>query len=91
MSVNKLLEMQKALKERRNQLEKLTVENSKATHWYGSAEKLEEPKYNPTALDKMVTDINNALFEISATIKESNAITKVEVAVDFSDLMKPIQ
>ena len=85
MNVNKLLEMQKALKERRNQLEKLTVENSKAAHW------LEVPKYNPTALDKMVTDINNALFEISATIKESNAITKVEVAVDFSDLMRPIQ
>jgi len=83
--------MQKALKERRNQLEKLTQDSSKSIRWYGSAEHLEEPKYSMTTLDKMVTDINNALFEISATIKESNALTKVTVSVDFADLMKPIQ
>lgn len=90
LSVNKLLEMQKALKERRSQLEKLTVENSKSTRWYGSTEKLEEPQYDLNTLDEMVTAINNALFEISATLKESNATTKVDVAVDFNELMRAV-
>jgi len=38
----------------------------------------------------MVTDINNAMFEISATLKESNATTKVAIELDFAELMKPI-
>ena len=90
MTVNKLLEMQKALKERRNQLEKLTLENTKSTRWYGTTEKLEEPKYDVKALDHMIVGINNALFEISASLKESNATTKLDVNVDFEKLMRPI-
>jgi len=90
MTVNRLLEMQKALKERRSQLEKLAVENSKETRWYGSTEKSETPLYDATKLDEMVTDINNAMFEISATLKESNATTKVAIELDFAELMKPI-
>lgn len=90
ITVNRVLEMQKALKERRNQLEKLVIENSKETRWYGQAEKTETPLYNAADLDARVVQINNALFEISAVLKESNATTKVTVDVDFVAMMSPI-
>jgi hypothetical protein len=83
--------MQKALKERRSQLEKLAVENSKETHFYGASEKSETPLYDASKLDKMVTNINNAMFEISSVLKESNATTKVEIEVNFAELMGAIK
>lgn len=90
MTISKLLELQKALKERKRDLSTLTVGNSKRIQYWGSTEKSEEPLYDAVALDEMVTELNNALFEISAELKQVNAQTMVEVGIDFKNLMRPI-
>lgn len=93
MTINKLLELQKILKERRTQLEKLTTDNSKTERFYGqtTGEKVVEPVFDAATLDTMVTNINCALFDIASLIKESNAVTKVETTFVFNVLMRPIQ
>jgi len=90
MTISKLLELQKALKERKKDLSSLTAENSKKIRYWGSTEKSEEPLYDAVALDEMVTELNNALYEISAELKQINATTEIEINVDFKHLMRPI-
>lgn len=74
MTLSMALEMQKALKERRKQLDEL------AKH----------PLYDVVKVDEKITNINNALFEITATIKQVNAITEIDLSVDFKLLMSPL-
>jgi phosphoribosylaminoimidazole-succinocarboxamide synthase len=90
MSVSKLLEMQKALKDRRRQLEDLLKETSTETSWRDMSQKEKRPVYQVVKVDEKLVKINSALFEIAAEIKQANAQTKIEVAVDFQDLMSPI-
>jgi hypothetical protein len=90
MTVSKLLEMQKALKERRKQLEELLKETSVEVSWRDSSQKEKKPLYSAIKVDEKLVKINNALFEVTAEIKQVNAVTKIVVAVDFQDLMSPI-
>ena len=90
MTISKLLEMQKALKERRKQLEELLKETSVEISWRDSSQKEKKPVYRVTTVDEKLVKINNALFEIAAEVKQVNAKTQVMVSVDFQDLMSPI-
>ncbi len=90
MTVSKLLEMQKALKERKKQLEELLKETSCEVTWRDSSQKEKKPVYSTVKVDEKLVKINNALFEVAAEIKQINAQTKVSVSVDFVDLMSPI-
>jgi hypothetical protein len=90
MTVSKLLEMQKALKERRKQLEELGKETSCEISWRDSSQKEKKPVYSTIKVDEKLVKINNALFEIAAEIKQVNAMTKIDVAVNFQELMSPI-
>ena len=88
-TINGLLVMQKHLQDRKRQLTELVGKNSRRSFWE-DRDKKEEPVYDITILDVMVTNINLALLKIEDTIKESNARTEAEVDIDFDDLMKPI-
>jgi hypothetical protein len=90
MTVSKLLEMQKAFKDRRKQLEELLKEASCETSWRDSSQKEKRPLYSPIKVDEKLTKINNALFEIASEIKQANARTIITVQVNFEDLMSPI-
>jgi len=89
-TINKLLAMEKALKSRRQQLVELTKENSREVFW-SDKNKEEKPLYDAKLLDKKVTEINNALFEIDHSIKASNAVTKKDIDVNFKKLMEGIE
>jgi uncharacterized protein (DUF3084 family) len=92
-TINSLLAMQKHLQARRSQLDELKNNSSRRTRWMMSdaKEKVEEPTYDVKLVDKKLVQINRALFEIDRKIKEVNAITKIDIAIDFDTLMSEIQ
>lgn len=88
-TVNELLTMQRHLAARRGQLQSLAQENSKRITW-ANPQKVEEPLYDVKDLDTKIVKINKALFDIDRAIKKSNAVTQIEVEVDFNQLSEDI-
>lgn len=90
VTINKLLAMEKSLRERLNQLNELKSQSSRRTIW-DTDNKREEPTYDIKAVDKKITAINKALFEINHSIKESNAKTTLNIDVDYNSLVSEIE
>lgn len=88
--MNYLLAMEKSLRERLNQLDGLKTQSARRTY-YDNSEKREEPTYDIKKVDKKITEINRALFEINHKIKESNAKTTVDVNVDYNSLVSELE
>lgn len=88
-TVNTLLAMEKSLRDRLTQLNELKSQSARTTY-YGE-DKREEPTYDIKKVDKKMTKINRALFEINHKIKESNAKTTVSVEVDYDDLVSELE
>ena len=88
-TVNALLSMQKALVQRRLQLNELKNSSTMRTLYRSidaGTERIEEPTYNIKAVDKQIVQINNALFKIDQKIKESNAKTVIDINIDYDTL-----
>lgn len=81
--------MEKSLRDRLTQLNELKSQSARTTY-YGE-DKREEPTYDIKKVDKKMTKINRALFEINHKIKESNAKTTVSVEVDYDDLVSELE
>lgn len=90
VTINKLLAMEKSLRERLNQLNELKEKTARRTLWDDN-DKREEPTYDVRKVDAKITEINKALFEINFTVKESNAKTAVDVNVDYNVLVSAIE
>lgn len=94
MTVNALLSMQKALKQRQGQLEQTKMHSTSRSRRINidKTEQIDEPTYDIKKLDKKVTDINKALLKIDQEVKRSNAATVVKLAeINFDDLMSEIE
>lgn len=93
VTLNQLLEMEQRLRERKNELERLVTSHAQETihkHTDGSSV-VQRIKYDVIDVDNKVSKLGEALYNIKHKIKEVNAMTKVEVDVDFKELMKPIE
>lgn len=90
LTVGKALEMMKALKDRKKQLEELLKETATETSWRDPAPREKTPKYDVVIVDQKLSDINNALFDLASTIKQVNAQTVMDFEVDFKALMSPL-
>jgi hypothetical protein len=93
LTVNKLLSMQKIVRERLNELKNLRSEVSKKerTFFGNEDKKVVEPMYDVKEVDKKITKLERFLMDSDFSVKESNAKTKVEINVDVDDLLSPIQ
>ena len=92
VTVNKLLAMEKSLRERLSQLETVKNASVKETHWMEKENaKVEKPTYDIKAVDAKIVKINKALFEINHSIKESNARTTLNVDLSYDELVSPIE
>lgn len=89
-SINHLLAMEKSLRERLVQMNTLKGEVSKRTFWM-TENKREEPVYDVKLVDKKVSEINKALFNLNHKIKEANAKTLIEIDLDYDALVSPIE
>jgi hypothetical protein len=97
MTVNEAMVLQRTLKERVAELRNLrsSVATERTTHypWAEGKEKIENVvvKYDIKALDKKVTQIELVLYKMDARIKQSNAVTELEVEADVDALMAPLE
>ena len=89
-TVNELLSLCKAVRGRLNSLEGLRDKVSVQETIFGQKEKLVEPQYNVKEVDKRIVKLQNFLFEADSKIKQSNAMTSVEIVADSEELLSPI-
>jgi hypothetical protein len=92
MTVNESMVIQKILRGRLAELSSLRASNShRETSFYGTEKKIIEPVYDVRALDKKCTEIENYLLILETKVKQSNAITKIEVdGPEVTELLAPI-
>lgn len=88
VTINYLLAMEKSLRERLSQLNELKTQSARMTFF--SDDKKEVPTYDIKMVDKKITKINKALFNLNHKIKESNAKTTIEVDLVYDDLVSEL-
>ena len=49
-----------------------------------------EPQFDVKAVDKKVTELELVLFKMDAAIKQSNALTYIDLEVDVDKLLEPL-
>ena len=90
ITINSLLTMERNLKSRLSQLNELR--NSTSTReTYFEKDKVIEPLYDVKLVDKKMTKITKALYFINNAVKESNAKTKVDIDINYDDLVSEIE
>ena len=96
MTVNEAMVLQKALRSRLGELNRLLMESTKTEHLYFGGkmdEKVIEPEYDPAVIDARISKLRQLDFEIDSAIKRSNAVTEldlgdVDTAIIFATLDK---
>jgi len=90
LTINKALSLQKAISSRVVDLMSLRSEVSTTENFFGSKESVKEPQYDVKQVDKKIAVLKKMLFEIDSAIKESNAITSIDVDLDENQIFEPI-
>ncbi len=97
LSINEAMVLQKAVKERANQLKSLRSEVAvkKMTDWFGArteSDKKEtvEPQFDVKAVDKKITQLELFLFKLESQIKQKNATTYLEIEANVDELLAPL-
>lgn len=95
-TINEWLVIKKVLSERKNDLKNIrtqTAVKTKTMQRYGdnSTEETTEPQYDTKAIDRRVTEIQNADLAIDAAIKQSNAKVELAINVDVEKLLSPME
>ena len=94
VTVNLLLCQQKIARERLNELKQLRNQVATTTRSYFQETKMEtEQLYDVRKVDKQIIMLEKFLFLSDSAIKQSNAITQVEIPVEWSvdQLLAPIE
>ena len=90
MSVSNLMVMMKAVKERMNDLKTVRTEVSKKERFYSSTEKEIIPQYDVKLVDAQIVKLQNWIMKADAIVKQSNAVTMINIEVNLDELMKPL-
>lgn len=91
-SINAWLSMKNSLQSRLAELKEMKGNAStRIISRYDGRENITEPMYDIRQIDKKSALITTALFNIDQAIKEANAATKIEIDIDYAELVKPIE
>ena len=95
-SINEWMVIRKVLAERRGDLKELrqtTAVKTKTIHTYTERETVveTETQYDSKAIDRRITEMQNADLIIDSAIKQSNASTLVELPLDVDKLLSPME
>lgn len=90
-TVNELLIIMKAVRERITDLKKLREDVAKKERFFGSTEKMTEPQYDVKKVDIQIVNLQNWIYFADAKIKSSNATTQINIDVDLNELLKPLE
>jgi len=92
MSINAALSMKASLASRLSELKGMKSEAShRTTYKYADKEETTEPTYDIKVIDRKCAELTTALFMLDKSIKQANASVKIEIDVNYADLMKPIE
>jgi hypothetical protein len=91
ITINELLSLCRIVRERLHELKDLRKQISTKDRFYGAVEKEVEPQYSVQFVDAKITKLQNFLFKADSKIKQSNAITKIEIDANADDLLAPLQ
>lgn len=95
-SINEWMITRKILEERKKDLKKLrdlSAVDSRVIDSYGDKvkESINTAKYDVKVLDRRIVEMQNADLAIESAIKQSNATTNIELAVDVESLLSPVE
>ena len=90
MTINEVLSLMKVVRARIGSLSSLRQEVSTKDTWMGEEKKIVEPQYEVKLLDRKITELETFLFRADAAVKQSNAITQVNITVDVDKLLEPL-
>ena len=91
LTINETLSLCKAVRERVNGLNRLRSEVSKKETLWGEKERTIEPQYDVKLVDRKIVELEKFLYQADARIKQSNALTTVEVDATVDSLLNPIE
>lgn len=95
MSINQVLSLTKIVRERLNELRSLRQSlATKERHFFGEEEKKRteiEPQFDVRTVDKKVIELENFLFLADSAVKTSNAITKLDLEINVTELLEPLK
>ncbi len=97
MTINEAMVLQKAIRERLNELKRLrdevAVERTTFSPWGETSKKIEEikVKFDIKVVDRKVVELELFLFKLDAKIKQANAVTKIDIEPDVDKLLAPLE
>ena len=93
MTINELLGLIKIVKVRASELRSLRSQISTKESWSYSdnREKYVEPQYDVKAVDRKITELETFIFKADSAIKQSNAVTKIDIDAQVDNLLAPLQ
>jgi len=91
-TISKALALQKAVRGRVGELQGLRGNLSTTHSLYsgGAVNETVKPEYDVKAVDKKITELELFLFNLDASIKESNAKTNIDMEYNAEKLLAPL-
>ena len=90
-TINETLVLIKVVRARVNELNALRSQVAVEEHYYGAKERVVTPNYDVVCVDTKITELEKFLFFADSAIKQSNAITKIEIEADVNILLEPLK
>ena len=92
LTINEALSLQKIVRERVSELRSLRASVSTVESWFtaGEREKKTEPQYDVKVVDKKITQLETFLFKVDSKVKQSNAVTQIDVKETVDELLAPL-
>jgi hypothetical protein len=90
MTVNEAMVLSKAIRGRYAELSSLRTTSANRETIFSTDKRVIEPLYDVKELDKRCVELENFLLMVETKIKQSNAVTVIEVDSDVKSLLAPI-
>ena len=90
LTINEAMVLAKAVRGRYSELSHLRSSVSTKETWFGDKNKVVEPEYNVKDVDKKCVELENFLLVVDSKIKQSNAVTTIDVDFDVKVLLAPL-
>jgi hypothetical protein len=94
MTINEAMVLAKAIRGRYAELSSMRSANSNREIFYSedntSPKRVVEPTYDVKDIDKRCVELENFLLQVESKIKQSNAMTTIEVDADMKVLLAPL-
>ncbi len=93
MTINEALVLQKAVRERLNELKGLRGQVATRERYFsmGNENRVTEPQYDVKAVDRKIVELEIFLLKSETAVKNANATTKLAIEFDTEKLLAPIE